>query len=159
MELQMPLFNATEAGDVATIKRLVAEGMDVNVQAARSRGEAAPQGGTARACGCGTSAGGVGADKDVSDADGWRPLHVAAWQGQVAVVTTLVELGANIGAVLDSGETPLQLSIRYGHHHVAQVLRSARTKKEAEAKQPTQEAIEQANRKCGGVQVLQYGAD
>jgi hypothetical protein len=136
MELQMPLFNATEAGDVATIKRLVAEGMDVNVQAARSRGEAAPQGGTARACGCGTSAGGVGADKYVSDADGWRPLHVAAWQGQVAVVTTLVELGANIGAVLDSGETPLQLSIRYGHHHVAQVLRSARNQRRRRPSSP-----------------------
>ncbi len=69
-------------------------------------------------------------------------------------------LGAGIGALTDSGETPLQLSIRYGHHHVAGVLRelerSARTKKEAaakeaaakkaEAKKPTQQAIEQAER-------------
>jgi hypothetical protein len=49
--------------------------------------------------------------------------------------------------------TPLQLGIRNGHHHVARVLRgakalerSARTKKEAAAKQPTQEAIDQAER-------------
>jgi hypothetical protein len=55
----------------------------------------------------------------------------------------LVELGADIGALNEWRETPLQLSIRYGHHQVAQVLRelerSARIKKEA-AKRPTQQA-------------------
>ena len=39
-------------------------------------------------------------------------LHMVAWRGHVAVVTTLVELGADIGALGGSGETPLQLSIR-----------------------------------------------
>jgi hypothetical protein len=57
--------------------------------------------------------------------------------------TALVELGADIGALNEWRETPLQLSIRYGHHQVAQVLRelerSARIKKEA-AKRPTQQA-------------------
>jgi hypothetical protein len=61
----------------------------------------------------------LGADKEATDADGWRPLHVAAGHGQVEVVTTLVELGADIGALTDNGETPLQLSIRRGHHQVA----------------------------------------
>jgi hypothetical protein len=65
-------------------------------------------------------------------------------------VTTLVELGADIGALTEDGQTPLQLSIRFGHHHVARVLRelerSARTKKEAAAKKPTQEAIDHAER-------------
>ena len=75
---------------------------------------------------------------------------MAARQGHVAVVTALVELGADIGALNGSGQTPLQISIRFGHHHVARVLkeleRSARIKKEAEAKKPTQEAIDQAER-------------
>ena len=55
-----------------------------------------------------------------------------------------------MGALMCSGDTPLQLSIRFGHRHVARVLseleRSARTKKEAAAKKPTQEAIDQAER-------------
>jgi hypothetical protein len=77
------------------------------------------------------------------------------------VVTTLVELGADIGALNGRGETPLQLCIRFGHHQVAQVLRqlerAARTKKEAAAKmaaeaaeaattEATQQAIDQAER-------------
>jgi ankyrin repeat protein len=92
----------------------------------------------------------AGADKEASDADGDTPLHVAACEGHVEVVTALVELGADIGALTGDGQTPLQLSISFGHHHVARVLRelerSARTKKEAEAKKPTQEAIDQAER-------------
>jgi ankyrin repeat protein len=68
----------------------------------------------------------------------------------VEVVTTLVELGADIGALNGRGETPLQVSIRGGHHQVARVLRelerSARTKKEAAAKESTKQAIDQAER-------------
>ena len=89
----------------------------------------------------------AGADKDASGADQFTPLHESAKQGHVEVVTALVEMGADIGALTDDGETPLQLSIRKGHHHVARVLRgaqalerSARVKKEAEAKKPTQKA-------------------
>jgi ankyrin repeat protein len=95
----------------------------------------------------------LGADKEASGPDGGTPLHEAAYRGHVEVVTALVELGADIGALTDGGETPLQVSIRYGHHHVARVLRgalalerSARTKKDAEAKMPTQEAIDHAER-------------
>jgi ankyrin repeat protein len=92
----------------------------------------------------------LGADNEASAANGFTPLHSAAGHGHVEVVTTLVELGADIGALTDDGETPLQISIDCGHHHVARVLRalerSARTKKEAAAKKPTQEAIDHAER-------------
>jgi ankyrin repeat protein len=86
------------------------------------------------------------ADTEAATANGSTPLHQAACHGHVEVVTTLVELGADIGALNGRGETPLQVSIRCGHHHVARVLRklerSARTKKEAAAKEATQEAID-----------------
>jgi uncharacterized protein (DUF58 family) len=65
------------------------------------------------------------------------------------VVTALVELGADIGALMDGGEM-VQVSIRGGHHQVARMLRelerSARTKKEAAAKESTKQAIDQAER-------------
>ena len=64
MEEQMPLINTATVGDVATMRRLVAEGADVNGQGA----------------------------------EGWRPLHVAAHHGHVAVVEVLVELGADKNA-------------------------------------------------------------
>jgi hypothetical protein len=59
------------------------------------------------------------------------------------VVRALAELGADIGARTKDGETPLQLSIHFGHHQAAQVLReleqrererSVRAKKEAATK-------------------------
>ena len=66
------------------------------------------------------------------------------------MVTTLVESGADIGASTLDGETPLQISIRFGQRQVARVLRelerSARTNKKAAAKEATQQAIEQAER-------------
>ena len=92
----------------------------------------------------------LGADVNSQDDDGDTPLHMAAIEGHVSAVKTLVELGADIGG----GETPLQVSIRRGHHQVAQVLReldrelerSARTRrKEAATKKPTQQASERAN--------------
>ena len=68
----------------------------------------------------------------------------------MSVVTTLVESGADIGASTLDGETPLQISIRFGQRQVARVLRelerSARTKEEAAAKEATQQAIDQAER-------------
>jgi hypothetical protein len=183
--MEEQLINAAAFDDVATIRRMVAEGADVNVrgdEGARPLHFAAQEGhvdavqvlvevgaeveaATAdgdtplHSAACQGHVAVVktlvelGADIDASDADGDTPLHHAAWQGHVEVVTALVELGADIGALTDGGETPLQVSIRYGHHHVARVLRgalalerSARTKKDAEAKMPTQEAIDHAER-------------
>ena len=47
----------------------------------------------------------------------------------------MVQLGADIAARTDDGETPLKTSIRTGHHQVAQVLRelesTARTQQAA----------------------------
>jgi ankyrin repeat protein len=178
------MHNAAAAGDVVTIRRLVAEGADVNVPGDRALHLAAQEGHVDAVrvlmeLGAGKEASAadgwrplhsaayrgqvavvktlveLGADKETSAVDGMRALHTAAWHGHVAVLTTLVELGADIGALTLKGETPLQLNIRFGHHQAAQVLkeleRSARTKKEAEAKKPTQHA----GHRSGGPQ---YGA-
>jgi ankyrin repeat protein len=74
MEMQRLLRNAARDCDVATMRRLVAEGADVNGQGA----------------------------------EGWRPLHVAAHYGHVAVVEVLVELGAdkNASDVMDRTAAP-----------------------------------------------------
>jgi hypothetical protein len=103
----------------------------------------------------------LGAEVEASGANGWTPLHSAAFGGRAEVVTTLVESGADIGASTLGGETPLQVSIRFGQHQVTRVLRelerAARTKKEAAAKmaaeaaeaattEATQQAIDQAER-------------
>jgi hypothetical protein len=53
----MWLINVAAVGDVVTIRRLVAEGADVNVQGDRG---ARPLHAAARACGCSASAGGGG---------------------------------------------------------------------------------------------------
>jgi ankyrin repeat protein len=140
MEEQMPMHDAAIVGDVVNIRRLVAEGADVNGQDDEGGSplhEAAYHGhvGAVRVLVE------VGADLEASYPDGprMRPLHEAACNGHVAEVKALVELGADIGALTNSGETPLQLSIRCGHHHVARVLRAAE-------KKPTQQAIDHAER-------------
>jgi ankyrin repeat protein len=111
MEEQIPLHDAAAVGDVTTIRRLVAEGADVNVQGAGGEGPLhwAARNGHVDAVQVLVE---LGADKEASpSADiGARPLHWAALQGHVAVVTTLVELGADIGALTDSGETLYRLA-------------------------------------------------
>ena len=91
----------------------------------------------------------LGANKEAKNADGATPLYSAAASGQVEA---LVELGADIDAHMEDGETPLQISLRFNHHAAAQVLkalqRPIRMKKKAvPAKEPpTQEAIDAAER-------------
>ena len=61
-------------------------------------------------------------------------------------VTVLAQVGADIGARMNNGETPLQTSIRKGHHQVAQVLReleSTARAQQAAAKERAQQAAEQ----------------
>jgi ankyrin repeat protein len=76
MEAQMPLSDAAKVGDVATIRRLVAEGADVNVQGvgawplawAAMKGHVAAVRVLVEA----------GAELEASTVDGARPLHIKA---------------------------------------------------------------------------------
>jgi hypothetical protein len=150
MEEQIPLHDAAVVGDVVTIRRLVAEGADVNAKREGERTSAlhvAAENGHVAVSRLLVE---LGADKEASTAHGLRPLHTAAYNNQAEVVKTLVELGADMGALTGHGATPLQLSLRIGHKQVVKVLRelerSAKTEKEAAAKKSAQQAIEQADR-------------
>jgi ankyrin repeat protein len=87
---ELLLINAAQVGNAVTIRRLAAEGMDVNVQdGARPLHWAAGYGHVDAICVLVE----VGAEVEASDADGRTPLHCAAQKGHVAVVKMLVEAG------------------------------------------------------------------
>ena len=55
-------------------------------------------------------------------AGGGRPLHWAAYEGQVEAMEALVELGADIEAKMDAGDTPLHTAAVYGHVDAVKAL-------------------------------------
>ena len=73
----------------------------------------------------------LGADKEAATANGSRPLHKAAWQGHVTVVTTLVELGADKEAATADGSRPLQIAAYRGRVAVVKALVELGADKEA----------------------------
>ena len=51
-----------------------------------------------------------GAAVDISDADGWKPLHAAAREGTVPITNILLEFGADPLALTDDGKTARSLA-------------------------------------------------
>jgi ankyrin repeat protein len=140
----MELLQAALNGDVTEIRRLVANGRNVNERDAD--GDAALHyaalNGHVEAIKALVQ---LGADKDAKTVGGQTPLHWAAQNGHVEAIKALEQLGAQIDVQAANGETPLKTSIRVGHHQAAQVLRelerTARARKEA---------AEQAERTAAG---------
>lgn len=62
------------------------------------------------------------ANIEASIHDGRRPLHFAAFKGQLACAEELLSLGADKEAVDDSGWTPLHFAARYHHEEVIRLL-------------------------------------
>ena len=52
-----------------------------------------------------------GIDVNLADKDGQSPLHVAVMNGRADVISTLLELRANVNAVNGLGETPLHIAV------------------------------------------------
>jgi ankyrin repeat protein len=121
------MLNAAAVGDVVTIRRLVAEGADVNVPGDRALHVAALNGHVDAV----RVLMELGADKEASAADGGRPLHMAAQHGHVAVVKTLVELGADKEASTGNGAKPLHAAAYAGQVAVVKALVELGADKEA----------------------------
>lgn len=58
----------------------------------------------------------AGEDVNVTDQNGWSPLHFAAQEGDVKVVKRLIELGADISATEFNGNTPLWVATMNSHY-------------------------------------------
>lgn len=64
----------------------------------------------------------LGAEVEGCALDGRRPLHFAAFKGQVRCAAELIRLGADVEAEDENGWTPLHFAGRYHHRDVAEVL-------------------------------------
>jgi ankyrin repeat protein len=109
----MSLSMAALDGDVSEVRRLVAEGADVNEQTdGHSPVHLAAYYGHVEVV---ATLAELGADVDARDDCGLRPLHLAAWNGHVEVVARLVELGADVDAQGMRGYRPLHMAAHNGH--------------------------------------------
>ena len=130
------LQQAAQRGNVAEIRRLVANGRNVNERDANGVAalHVAAANGSVEAMRVLVVE--LGADKDAKNDAGSTAMHVAAVYGQVEAIKALEQLGAQLDAQAANEDTPLKISIRAGHHQAAQVLRelerTARARTEAE---------------------------
>ena len=67
----------------------------------------------------------AGASFNVSDINGYTPLHTASGRGHVGVVETLLKAGASIGGRNNEGLTPLHCASWRGHVGVVETLLKA----------------------------------
>ncbi|MFD1538753.1 ankyrin repeat domain-containing protein [Nonomuraea guangzhouensis] len=66
----------------------------------------------------------AGADPNLSRPDGWTPLMLAAYEGDVEVIQALVAAGADVLASKDDGKvTPVSVAEGWGHGDAVRVLR------------------------------------
>src|SRR5687767_11061581 len=66
------------------------------------------------------------ADVNITNNMGWSPLHAAAGNGNTALVTKLVEAGANLNAGNKELNTPLHLAVYGFRKETVEVLLKAK---------------------------------
>jgi uncharacterized protein len=106
-----PLFDAVEAGDMADVERLLANGTDVD---SRARDQATPL--MEAALGGQPDIAALllakGADVMARNTGGFTPLHAAAYSGSVPIAELLLEKGAVLeDAANKAGVTPLMVAV------------------------------------------------
>jgi ankyrin repeat protein len=57
--------------------------------------------------------------------DGWTPLMLAAWNGDIKVFTALLKAGASAKDSLADGRTALSIAKSKGHARIAALLEKA----------------------------------
>jgi ankyrin repeat protein len=119
------MFDCIGAHDDACVERLLVSGSGVDVNT-----KYAPFGETALAKAVSVHSIDIaraliahGADVNVSADDGEMPLHVAAYNGDIAIVKLLIDGGARIDVrEAQNGFTPLHLAIYKKHYDVGRIL-------------------------------------
>src|SRR5438093_879209 len=66
---------------------------------------------------------GAGADVNAADAQGWRPLHLAAANNNLDVIKALIAQGADVHAANGEAKTALSLAQEKNHREAASFLR------------------------------------
>ena len=60
---------------------------------------------------------------NAADAQGWRPLHLAAANNNLDALKALIAQGADVAAANNEGKTALSLAQEKNHREAAAVLR------------------------------------
>ncbi|QNP39499.1 M56 family metallopeptidase [Lysobacter solisilvae (ex Woo and Kim 2020)] len=115
------LLAAARSGDVATVRRLAATGVDLDARAL-DQGTALIQAVRARDRGMVDALLALGADPDRAALGEGNPLIVASARGEQALVERLVQAGADVNRVVTYDETPLINAAREGHLATVQYL-------------------------------------
>ena len=113
------IHKAARAGNVETIRRLLAKGVSPDALDYYNHK-------TPLHCLCERNNGGdraacfellrdAGANLEASDSKGWRPLHFAAACGKKKMVSLLVQARVNVDATGNHGATALHLAARFLH--------------------------------------------
>ena len=119
-----PIHDAAGAGEVEQVRRLLAEGTDVNAKTDEGNTplHAAAAWGHRDVVAVLLSA---GADVNAKERNGMTPLHFAANGDHDNVAALLIESGADVNANAVNGWTPLHVAALWGHERVAKALIAA----------------------------------
>lgn len=119
--IEEAFIESAKRGDLAAVKKLLAEGADINGTDLLQR----------RALPCAAAKGHLevvkllierGADVEATDQDCLTPLMNAAEQGRLEVAQLLLEKGANVNAQTKSGTTALRKAVNGEHLDVIRLL-------------------------------------
>jgi ankyrin repeat protein len=65
----------------------------------------------------------AGAELNITDDNGWTPLHWAAKTGDQELILTMAENDADLFALDRDGDTPFDVLIKYGHDRVLEAMK------------------------------------